>query len=258
MTSLLRLFNWYVPQEFMDILNGVKNNTLKHININYELIHKFGDYSYREKNCPRFFQSLAEALIQNTSVTSITLSGYVFPDGAEYLVDALKRNFHVKNLSLNISTNASHKNLTALVSMLPHNSGLKKLSFYLGDIMAGEICVQIIESLRHNKTLEILEIDRICVLPRNGIEALSTLPQFNQTLQRLRLLKTTDLSELPATEIIREYYKEIVFTSREGVRKIAQTDSDNYLHCLPAGILNHILDYAKLDEVQKEEILSLR
>ncbi|WP_028389376.1 hypothetical protein [Legionella fairfieldensis] len=251
MMAFQRFFNWYIPNELKKILEGVKNNTLTHIAINKELIKKFGDYSYREKNCPRYFQSLAKELLHNTSVISITVSGYGFPNGMEYVIEALKSNSQVKNLSLEISTDAYHKHLLALISMLPHNTGLEKLSFYISDNGAALTCFNVIDSLKQNQTLKTLEIDRFYLLDKKSIEALIALPQFNYTLQELTLLKETNLSER-SIDRIRPVSKRIFFPSKEQVKALVQNDKDNYLHCLPEDVLDYILHLAGLHHNQKE------
>lgn len=185
--AVLMLFGAYVPPEFNQLLNAVKENTVTRIVVHQDLLDKFGSWWERQNVAPSHLEHLAKALEDNTSVKTLEIRGYSIPAISSYqLISALRKNNTIDSVILDIG-DGDHSQKELLADILLTNTTIKHIM--IGCCCIGDDkCVQkIAESLAVNKTLRVLELNRPHVLSRQACDAVSRIPLINQSLEKIVL-----------------------------------------------------------------------
>jgi len=237
----LKLFGLYVPPEFQQLLDAVKENDITRLVIDQKLIDKFGGYYERDKVVPWHFERLAEAQEHNTSVKTLEISGYMIP--ATYqLVSALKKNKTINSVIIDIGS-GDHSQKELLADILLTNKSIKHIMICCCCISDDTSVQRIAESLAKNKTLQVLELNRAHVLSQSACDAISRIPFINNTLEKI-VLYAYERQMQPGDKPFKEFHLD---TPRVLDLLRDKTLANNTLfRLLPRDISEELLKYLRL------------
>lgn len=246
--AVLTLFGVYIPPEFLQILDAVKENDITRLVVDSELIEKFGGWYERDHVAPRYFERLAKALEDNTSVRTLEIKGYMIPSTISYqLVNALRKNKTVNSVILNNSSDHSEKEL--LADILHANTTIKHV--FIGCCCIGDArCVQkIAESLAVNRTLRVLELNRPHVLSNEASDAVSRIPLINKSLEKI-VLYTYERLMQPGDKPWKEF--DLDTPRKVDLLRDKSRENNTLFKFMPRDVSEELIKYLGLPQINRE------